>query len=146
MKKFMYLLMALMVMSGLSMNAQTYGKPYRSQHAQQRAVYATNPQVPTVEMRSTSTFSSSGSALPQAAITGTFTADEAASPAHIGAIRRSVGGGGFADDDDENPEDKDDPTPDLPGEPNPLGDVFWPLALLACVYALMRVFLKRKRA
>ena len=145
MKKFMYLLMALMVMSGLSMNAQTYGKPYRSQHAQQRAVYATNPQVPTVEMRSTSTFSSSGSALPQAAITGTFTADEAASPAHIGAIRRSVGGGGFADDDDVE-EDKDNKDPDIPGEPNPLGDVFWPLMLLALAYMSLRVFLKRKRA
>jgi len=31
-------------------------------------------------------------------------------------------------------------------EGDPLGDVFWPLALLACVYALMRAFLKRKRA
>jgi len=31
-------------------------------------------------------------------------------------------------------------------EGSPIGDAFWPLMLLACAYALMRVFLKRKRA
>ena len=29
---------------------------------------------------------------------------------------------------------------------NPLGDVFWPLMLLACAYMSLRSFLKRKRA
>jgi len=34
-----------------------------------------------------------------------------------------------------------------PNEPGtPIGDVFWPLALLACAYLSLRVFLKRKRA
>ena len=36
---------------------------------------------------------------------------------------------------------------DNPNEPGtPLGDVFWPLMLLACAYMSLRAFLKRKRA
>ncbi len=97
-------------------------------------------QEPQVQMTSTSGMVYSGSNLPQAAVSGTTLAGEtpaAYSPGRTGKIRRDVGGGSTTEDEDD---------PDIPVEPNPLGDVFWPLALLALAYLSLRVFLKRKRA
>ena len=97
-------------------------------------------QEPQVQMTSTSGMVYSGSTLPQAAATGATLAGEtpaAYSPGRAGHIRREV-----VDDDDDIPKPGDNVDPDA----TPIGDVFWPLALLACVYALMRVFLNRKRA
>jgi len=139
MKKLGFILMALMLLSGLSMNAQTYGKPYRSPYTQKQSVYGYT-QVPTVTMRSTSTMYGSGSALPQAAITGTYTADEMS--ASVCASRPRRIGGGWADED-EDEEQKDDPAPELPGDTVPLGDGLWPLMLLACAYLIVRVTRKR---
>ena len=93
-------------------------------------------QEPQAQMTSTSGMVYSGSNLPQAAETGATLTGEtpgAYSPGR-GHIRR-VG-------EDEEFEDEKDP--DVPENPYPLGDVFWPLALLACVYALMRVILINK--
>lgn len=95
-------------------------------------------QEPQVQMTSTSGMVYSGSNLPQAAATGASLTGEtpaAYSPGRIGHIRRAGEDEGFEDEGDDTV---------LPNEPYPLGDVFWPLALLACVYALMRVFLKRR--
>ncbi len=133
MKKLGYLLMMLMVLVGLSLNAQTYGKPYRSPYAGQKNVSGVYQQMPSVSMRSTSTLYSSGSTLPQAAITGTYTADEMNAPARIGP-RRVGEGGGFADDED----------PDLPGDTVPLGDAVLPLMLCALAFCGV-VYLRRRR-
>ena len=123
MKALRYLLMVMAMVSVLGVYAQGLAKQ------------------PEAKMQSTSVMVGTGSALPQAAVSGTTLAGEtpaAYSPGRAGKIRRDVGGGGTTEDDDDDP--------DVPVEPNPLGDVFWPLALLACVYALMRVILIRKRA
>ena len=98
---------------------------------------------PEVKMYSTSTMVGTGSALPQAAATGVYVTGStpasyspAGRPGHI--RKESVGG------DEDDMEDEPDPT--NPGEvPDPLGDVFWPLALLAGAYALMRAILINKR-
>ena len=93
-------------------------------------------QFPEATMQSTSTMVGTGSSLPQAAVSGTTLAGEtpgAYSPGRAGHIRR-VG-------EDEGWED--DPDPDSPGEPFPIGDVFWPLMLLACAYLIVRVARRR---
>ena len=93
-------------------------------------------QQPQAEMHSTSAMVSSGSALPQAAVTGTKTTYDVQTHGRPGNIRRGVGDGdGFEDEDD----------PDAPGEPFPIGDALWPLALCALAYLLWRVARKRTR-
>ena len=99
-------------------------------------------QFPEATMQSTSTMVGTGSNLPQAATTGVYVTGSTPasySPAggHHGHIRKGLGDG---DDDVTVPDDNVDP------DATPIGDVFWPLALLACVYALMRAILIRKRA
>ncbi len=94
-------------------------------------------QEPQAQMTSTSGIVYSGSNLPQAAATGATLAGEtpgAYTPGR-GHIRR-VG-------EDEDFEDEKDP--DVPENPYPLGDVFWPLMLLALAYMSMRVILINKR-
>lgn len=118
MKALRYLLMIVAMVSVLSLAAQ--------QLAQQ----------PQVQMRSTSVMAPSGSTLPQAALTGTVTTYSVGSPAKSSKPRKVGEDDGFDNDDDD---------PDTPANPFPLGDVFWPLALLACVYVLFRVRM-RKRA
>ena len=130
-----YLLMMVAVLSVLGLSAQTpkYGRTYNPQHKQ--AVYTSvQAQAPQATMSSTSTMMSSGSTLPQAAVTGTSTTyDNGGRP---GKIRRDVGGGDTTEDDD--------PDPDLPVEPAPIGDGLWALMLLAWAFAFVRVFLRRK--
>ena len=91
-------------------------------------------QLPEVQMQSTSVMVSSGSTLPQAAVTGTYMAGETPSSysaaGHHGHIRKGLDG-----DDDK----------DKPGQPFPIGDAVWPLALLACAYLTIRVWRKRTR-
>lgn len=129
-----YLLMMVAVLSVLDISAQTpkYGRTYNPQHKQ--AVYTSvQAQAPQATMSSTSTMMSSGSTLPQAAVTGTSTTyDNGGRP---GKIRRDVGGGGTTEDDEN---------PDLPVEPNPIGDGLWALMVLAGAFAFVRVFLRRK--
>ena len=83
---------------------------------------------PEAQMKSTSGMVYSGSTLPQAAATGAVLTGT--------TVGSYTGGGGTTEDEDE---------PDAPGEPNPIGDMLWPMMLLAGVYALMRVFLIVKR-
>ena len=94
-------------------------------------------QFPEATMQSTSTMVGTGSSLPQAAVSGASLAGEtpaAYSPAgRIGHIRRVGEDDGFENEDE----------PDNPGNPFPLGDVFWPLLLLACAYLIVRVARRR---
>ena len=97
-------------------------------------------QFPEATMQSTSSMVGAGSSLPQAAATGATLAGEtpaAYSPGRAGHIRRGV-----VDDDDDIPKPGDNVDPDA----TPIGDVFWPLMVLALAYALVRVILNRKRA
>ena len=125
MKAFRYLLIVMSLVSVLSISAQTLA------------------QQPSSDFRSTSVMQSSGSALPQAAVTGAYMTSSTPgsyTPATRpgGIIRKDVGEG-------EGTEDEEDP--DNPGEPNPLGDAMWPLMLLALMYVCARVFRnKRVRA
>ena len=143
MKALRYLLMMVAVMGVLSVSAQTpkYGKTYKSQ---ERAIYSTtqvNPQMPVATMSSTgSALVSSGSSLPQAAVTGTTTADETGVGGPKKGIRRATQEeedpfGGETIGGTENPIE--------PG--TPIGDAMWPLMLLALAYVLARAF-HRKRA
>ena len=94
---------------------------------------------PEMQMQSTSVMKGSGSALPQAAVDGPYTTGTTIgtySPASSSSRPRRVG---------ENDGWEDEEEPDKPGEPSPIGDAAWPLALLAVAYALARVY-RRKRA
>ena len=115
MKTLRYLLIIVAMVSVLGVYAQVTAK------------------LPEPKMQSTSGMMYSGSNLPQAAATGATLAEEprvqsSGRPGHIP----------FGDQTIENT--------DNPNEPGtPLGDVFWPLMLLAGVYALMRVLFLNKR-
>ena len=109
MKTLRYLLMVVAMVSVLSVKAQS------------------TAQLPQAQMQSTSVMMSSGSSLPQAAVTGVVTTNETQARANIGQPRRRPG-------------DWDDPYKD------PIGDAVWPLALLACAYLIIRVVRKRARA
>ena len=86
-------------------------------------------QLPEVQMQSTSVMMSSGSNLPSAAINGvTTTNEQVLSPANApSGPKRS------------RPGDWEDPYKD------PIGDAVWPLLALASVYAVLRVY-RRKRS
>lgn len=145
MKALRYLLIVMAVLSVVSVQAATLGTPYQPQTRGTRYT-SYHSQMPTVTMNSTtaSKMMSSGSSLPMAAVSGVYVTGatpESSSPTgHPGHVRRGVGDGGWADDDD-TPGQGDTP-PDLPGEPFPLGDVLWPLMLMAVGYVAMRA---RKR-
>jgi hypothetical protein len=77
----------------------------------------------------------SGSALPMAAVSGITTADDYA-PAGPRRAKRDVGDGETTENED--------PDPDNPGEPAPIGDVLWPLMLMALAFCGV-VYLRRKK-
>ena len=117
MRAFRYLLIVMSLVSVLSISAQTLA------------------QQPSSDFRSTSVMQSSGSALPQAATTGavlTSSTPGQYTPATRpgGIIRKDVGGGSTADDED----------PDAPEEPFPIGDAVIPLMVLALMYVCARAF------
>ena len=119
-----YLLMVVAMVSVLSVKAQG------------------TAQLPQVQMQSTSVMVGSGSALPQAAATGTYVTGSTPgtyTPAggRPGHIRKDVGGGSTTEDEDVDP--------DNPGEPNPIGDGLWVLLAIAAAYAVLRVY-RRKRS
>ena len=121
MKALRYLLMVVAMVSVLSVKAQG------------------TAQLPEVQMQSTSVMVSSGSTLPQAATTGAVLTGETpgtySAAGHHGHIRRGIDG----DDENDKPSGWDDPYKD------PIGDALWPLLALASVYALLRVY-RRKRS
>ena len=140
MKTLRYLLMMVAVLSVLGLSAQTpkYGRTYNPQHKQ--AVYTSvQAQAPQATMSSTSTMMSSGSTLPQAAVTGTVTSYD--NPVDRYSHRRRSK---MDDNNDDGFEDEDEP--DVPVNPNPIGDGLWALMILAGAFAFVRVFLRRKRA
>ena len=108
MKALRYLLIVMSLVSVLSVKAQG------------------TAQLSEVQMQSTSVMVGSGSALPQAAVTGTYMAGETPSSysaaGHHGHIRR-----GLDEGDDEGTQ--------KPGQPFPLGDAVWPLLALAAAFA-----------
>ena len=136
-KTLRYLLMAIAVLGVLSVNAQThqYGVAHKASQEQTAYSVQVNPQMPTATMDYRhSNYMTSGSTLPQAAIDGpTTTYDESNNSHHKGHIRRAGEDEGW----------EDDPDPDNPGEPFPIGDAAWPLMLLALAYLIMRVVRKR---
>jgi len=127
MKALRYLLMVMAVLSVLSVSAQTpkYGTTYNPKN--ERAAYSVqvNTQMPVATIGSTSSdFMSSGSTLPQAAVTGTTTTYSTGRP---GNIRKG------ASEEDEG----DTPPPDPHGPmEDPIGDAALPLALCALAFAI----------
>ena len=136
-KTLKYLLIAVTVLSVLSLSAQThqYGVAHKASQEQTAYSVQVNPQMPsaTIDYRH-SDYMTSGSTLPQAAVEGTTTTyGEQAGP-HKGNARRAT-----LDDDDW----EDDEWGDT-GDPyaTPIGDALLPLALLACAYVLARALRK----
>ena len=133
MKALRYLLIAVTVLSVLSLSAQTHQYVTTQSHEQAAFTGAyINPQMPaaTMDYRH-SDYMKSGSLLPQAAVEGTTTTyDEENSSPHKGHIRRGLDG-----DNDIN----------KPGQPFPIGDAAWTLLALAAAYAVLRVY-RRKRS
>jgi len=130
MKALRYLLIVMGLMSVLSINAQAL--------AQQPEVY----------MQSTSGMVYSGSQLPSAAAQGTYvtgTTIGTYNPANVNGPHRAKKednpGGGFNPGGGEpGPGDNSEPWED------PLGDVLWPLVLMALSYMAVRTARKRKGA
>ena len=135
MKTLRYLLIVIGVLSVVSVAAATFGTTYQPQRRgiQYSQHYA---EMPTLAMGSTgSVMMKSGSALPMAAVSGITTADDYA-PSGPRRAKRDVGEGGTTENED--------PDPDNPGEPMPLGDVLWPLMVMALAFCGV-VYLRRKK-
>ncbi len=110
-----YLLILVAMLSVLSLSAQNIA------------------QQPSSDFRSTSVMMGTGSSLPQAAQSGTYTTyDDAASGPRNGHVRKGWGGEGEPGDRPEAYE-------------TPIGDATWPLALCMMAYVCVRAF-RRKRA
>ena len=116
MKTLRYLLIVIAVMAVLSVSAQSLA------------------QEPQIGFQSTSSMVTSGSTLPQAAQSGVYTTYDVPGHSNKPGIRRSV-----VDDDIPKPSDNTDP------DATPIGDGMLPLALLALVYGVLRVYRRRKR-
>ena len=132
MKTLRYLLSMIALVSVLSLSAQTpnYGKPYKGQETQ--SVYTT-AQMPAATMGTVdAAYMHSGSSLPMAAQSGvTTTYDKANGPRKIG--------GGNSGGGDPGPENPDDPWS------TPLGDVMWPMMMLALAFAFGKWIAKRTK-
>ena len=116
MKMLRYLLIVVAAIAVIHVNAQSFA------------------QMPTAEFHSTSSMVGSGTHIPLAVSTGTYTTYDAGynpSKANMPSIRKTdYDGDGIDDDEVENEDD-----PDNPGEPFPIGDAVLPLLLLAIGYA-----------
>lgn len=128
MRSLKYLLTVISLVSALSANAQIFDKEWGKQ--------------PVVQMRSTSVMAYSGSKLPMAAATGVTMASgsvpSANAPASYrpGHIRRIGEDEGWGDDGEDTK---------LPGEPMPVGDVFFPLMCLALAYGAYLIMQEKER-
>ena len=129
MKTLRYLLIAVTVLSVLSLSAQTH---QYAAHSHEQATYTVqvNPQMPaaTMDYRH-SDYMTSGSTLPQAAVDGPTTTYDEGTGSHKGGPRKAGGG----QTGDGGPDDREDPYGD------PIGDAAIPLALLALAYLIIRV-------
>ena len=137
MKALRYLLSMIVVaiLSVMGVSAQTpqYGKSYKPENKYARVTAQTDAQLPAATMGTVdAAYMHSGSNLPMAAQSGVTTTYD-----HNNASgrRRVI-------DDDDNPdkpgEGWDDPYKD------PLGDVMWPMMLLACAYLIIRATRRRE--
>ena len=120
MKALRYLLIVVAMISVLSVRAQRYAQP------------------PQVQMYSTSAMISSGSTLPSAATTGAILTGSTPGT-YERAYRPGAGPRRVGEDDGF---EEDDPDPDVPANPFPIGDAVLPLLVLALGYTLWR----RRRA
>ena len=131
-KTLRYLLIAVIVLSVLSLSAQT--RQYATTHSHEQSMYTVqvNPQMPaaTMDYRH-SDYMTSGSTLPQAAVEGPTTTYDVGEGQSKGHIRKAWGTGGGPDDRPEPYE-------------TPIGDASWTLLALAAAYAVLRVY-RRKR-
>ena len=130
MKTLRYLLSMIAVVSVLSLSAQTpnYGKSYKPENKYARATAQTDVQLPAATMGSMDAeYMHSGSNLPMAAESGvTTTLDEQASErTNLSRPRK------------ERPGDWTDPYP--------LGDVMWPMMMLALAFAFGKWIAKRTK-
>ena len=135
MQQIKYILIAIGVLSVVSVMAATFGKPYQPQR--RGAQYAqTYSEMPTLSMSTlNAAMMSSGSALPMAAVTGTTSADDYAPLSGPRRAKKEVGGGEDTEDEEENTHI---------GEPSPIGDAVLPLMLFACAYFIWRATRKRR--
>ncbi len=128
MKALRYLLIAVTVLSVLSLSAQTHQYAVTQSHEQVAFTGAyVNPQMPSATMDYRhSDYMKSGSTLPQAAVEGPTTTYDVGEGQSKGHIRKAWGTGG-------GPNDRPEPYE------TPLGDAAWLLALLALAYLIIRV-------
>ena len=136
MKTLRYLLIVIGVLSVVSVAAATFGTTYQPQR---RGIQYTNncyTQMPTLSMSTmNASMMKSGSALPLAAVSGTTTANDNAP----GGPRRAK--------KEVNPFTGEGTAGEIgnPNEPGvPLGDVLWPLMLMALAFCGV-VYLRRKK-
>jgi hypothetical protein len=113
-----------------------YEQPY--QHAEYKV--ASTASAPTMGFQSTSAYSSQFGSEEQSMLNADGTVNDEAYTTtsrvgHLGSIRREERESGEANTG----------TPEQTGDKQPLGDVVWPLMLIACAYAGVRSF-RRKRA
>ena len=134
MKALRYLLIVVAILSVMGVSAQTpqYGKSYNPQH---RSVFVTNTQgdsqLPAATMGSMDAeYMHSGSNLPMAAESGVTTTLDEQNPERRNLSRPRK----------ERPGDWEHPYDD------PLGDVMWPMMMLALAYLIMRVVRRHTRA
>ena len=122
MKTLRYLLIVMGLMSVLSISAQALA------------------QEPQAQMQSTSIMAGSGSQLPSAAVQGTYVTG-----ATIGTYSPANASGPHRAKKEDN-DWEDDEWGDT-GDPwaTPIGDVMWPLMLLACAYCAFLIIRTRKR-
>ena len=122
MKALRYLLIVMGLMSVLSISAQALA------------------QEPQAQMQSTSIMAGSGSQLPSAAVQGTYVTG-----ATIGTYSPANASGPHRAKKEDN-DWEDDEWGDT-GDPwaTPIGDVMWPLMLLACAYCAFLIIRTRKR-
>ena len=127
MKTLRYMLIVAALLSVMSVSAHMFDKQWG--------------QKPVIEMRSTSAMAYSGSTLPMAAATGVTmvsgSVPSANAPASYrpGHIRRIGEDEGWGDDGEDTK---------LPGEPMPVGDVFFPLMCLVLAYGAYLKCRKKK--
>ncbi len=138
MKTLRYLLMVVIV----SLASVTAQAEYTAQfkNSQNKPAFSSQQATTTYAVYTTSTLMESGSSLPMAARNGvtigasTPNDDTPAYAPGRGGLRRDVGGGTPAEDDD----------PDAPNEPYPVGDGMWVLLLMATGYLIYRVRTRRR--
>ena len=138
MKALRYLLMV-MVVALVSVTAQAQ-LAVQFKTSENKPAFSTQQATTTYAVYTTSTLMESGSSLPMAARNGvtigasTPNDDTPAYAPGRGGLRRDVGGGTAADDED----------PDAPNEPYPVGDGMWVLLLLAAGFAAYKTRMRRK--